>query len=142
MAIVRNEILKGQTCPPELEENLTKFLKAMNEIRSAYGKPMIVSSGYRSRDRQIEIYANKACKKEFPFEDGVFVMSKVPLGSSHLYCTACDISDPNKELQKWVKKNEKLLEKAGLYCEDFAYTPTWVHFQITKPKSGKRFFIP
>ena len=142
MAIVRNEILKNQLCPPELEENLAGLLKAMNIIRSAYGKPMIVSSGYRSRDRQIEIYANKACKKEFPFENGVFEMKKVPLGSSHLYCAACDISDPNSELKKWVKKNEALLEKAGLYCEDFNYTPTWVHFQITKPASGKRFFIP
>ena len=142
MAIVRNEILKNQKCPPELEDNLNQLLKAMNIIRSAYGKPMIVSSGYRSRDRQIEIYANKACKKEFPFEDGVFVMSKVPLGSSHLYCTACDISDPKGELKAWIKKNIPLLEKAGLYCEDFNYTNTWVHFQTTKPKSGKRFFVP
>lgn len=142
MAIVRNEILKNQPCPPELEENLAGLLKAMNIIRSAYGKPMIVSSGYRSRDRQIEIYANKACQKQFPFENGVFEMSKVPLESSHLYCTACDIADANGKLKKWVKKNEALLEKAGLYCEDFAYTKTWVHFQTTRPKSGKRFFIP
>lgn len=142
MAIVRNEILKGQNCPSELEENLAKFLKAMNVIRSAYGKPMIVSSGYRSRDRQIEIYANKACKKEFPFADGVFAMSKVPLGSAHLYCAACDISDPNKELQKWILKHKDLLEKTDLYCEDFAYTPTWVHFQSTRPSSGNRFFKP
>lgn len=142
MSIVANEILKGQTCPNELQDNLDKFLKAMNVIRTAYGKPMIVSSGYRSKDRQIEIYANKAVKGEFPFQNKVFEMKKVPLSSCHLYCLACDISDPNKQLQKWVKEHVSLLEQEGLYCEDFAYTSTWVHFQIQAPKSGKRFFVP
>lgn len=142
MSIVAKEILKGQTCPCELQDNLNKFLTAMNIVRSAYGIPMIVSSGFRSRDRQIEIYANKAVRGDFPFENKVFEMCKVPLTSAHLYCLACDINDPNKQLQKWIKNHEQLLVKTGLYCEDFNYTSTWVHFQLKQPKSCKRFFIP
>jgi hypothetical protein len=62
--------------------------------------------------------------------------------SRHLFGKAVDISDPKRELQAWCRTNEKLLEEIGLWCEDFNATPTWVHFQVESPKSGKRFFMP
>ena len=49
--ISRDEILMGRDKQAPLtglmEVNLRKLLQAVNKLRAAYGKPMIVSSGYR-----------------------------------------------------------------------------------------------
>ncbi|MBO7344503.1 MAG: hypothetical protein J6U92_00995 [Clostridia bacterium] len=90
------------------------------------------SSCLRSRQSQIRIYKEKGITDE----------SKIPFGSCHLTGDGVDIADPDGELQKWLKKNVKKLEELGLYCEDFKYTPGWVHIQQRAPKSGNRFFIP
>lgn len=103
--------------------NLHDLLNKVNQIRSAYGKPMMVSSGLRSQEDQARI--NPGAPK-----------------SKHLTGQACDIADHNGTLKAFVGANIKLLEDAGLWCEDFAHTPTWVHFQTVPPGSGKRFFIP
>ena len=51
MTITRDEVLMGRdTFAPlsvELEMNLTKLLACLNKFRQLYGKPLIVSSGYR-----------------------------------------------------------------------------------------------
>ncbi len=62
--------------------------------------------------------------------------------SRHLYGYAVDISDPNKELQKWCLESISILETVGIWIESFDFTPTWVHFQIVPPVSGMRFFRP
>lgn len=62
--------------------------------------------------------------------------------SNHLTGRAADILDSDGKLKAALKQYPELLEKAGLYMEDGAYTNGWCHLQINPPKSGKRVFIP
>lgn len=134
MAISMDELLKGADLSKqdkEIQDNLAILLERINKVRAAYGKSMTVTSGIRTKEDQIRIYKAKGIPE-----------NKIPWGSQHLKGGAVDISDPKKELQKWCSENVKILEDAGLWCEDFSATPNWIHFQITPPKSGKRFFMP
>ena len=129
------ELLKGKdfaSLPKDHQGNLMILLEKVNKVRIAYGKPMTVTSGYRSMQEHLDIYRRK----------GITDQNRIPMKSKHLYGQAVDISDPKKELQTWCKNNVKLLEEIGLWMEDFAYTSNWVHFQFVPPKSGNRFFIP
>lgn len=60
--------------------------------------------------------------------------------SKHLLGAACDVYDPNRDLQQWCVENEDKLD--GLWMESFHSTPTWVHFQVISPHSGKKWFLP
>lgn len=63
--------------------------------------------------------------------------------SHHIDAQACDIRDTsNRDLARWVAANQDKLSMLALWCERFEWTPTWVHFQILPPPSGRRFFIP
>lgn len=130
--ISRQEILKGKDCPKEFENNLLELLIKINKVRDAYGRPMTVTSGFRSMEDHLRIYREK----------GITDKSKIPMKSKHLFCQAVDIYDPKGELKKWVKDNLKLIEEIGLWMEDFDSTPNWVHFQILPPASNARFFKP
>lgn len=133
--ITFNELIKGNfinDIPIEHQHNLEILLKRVNMVRAAYGKPMMVTSGYRSLQDHIRIYSMK----------GITDRSKIPMKSKHLYGQAVDFSDPKGELQAWCKANEALLVQAGLWMEDFSATPNWIHFQILPPASGKRWFLP
>lgn len=133
--IAFNELIKGTSLadiPIAHQQNLQDLLNKVNQVRTAWAKPMTVTSGYRSMQDHLRIYSQK----------GITDKSKIPMQSNHLYGKACDISDPKRELQAWCKANESLLASIGLWMEDFSATPTWVHFQIVPPKSGKRFFMP
>ena len=99
--------------------NLDKLLIQINKIRSAYGKSMTVSSGYRPAS------INNAVKG-------------AAKNSSHLTCEAVDIQDLDGSLFKWVLLNIKLIEQCGLYIEDKRWTKTWVHFQ-TRPTKARIF---
>ena len=126
---------KGYVLTHEQSANLDILHERINIIRAAYGQPMYVTSGVRSLEQHLAIYKKKAQQdKKTTF--------RIPMGSKHLYAQAVDISDPRGELKHWILKNENILEAAGLWCEDFSYTPTWCHFQVVPPKSNKRFFIP
>jgi len=109
-----------------------ELLNRINKVRAAYGKPMIVTSGLRTIEHHLEIYKKK----------GITDLRKIPMGSLHLNGCAVDISDPKRELQKFITSHVQLLESVGLWIESFAFTSTWVHFQIKPPLSGRRFFMP
>lgn len=131
--ILKEEILKGATCPPEFKNNLLVLLERINKVRQAWGKPMLVTSGFRSREDQLRIYKAKGIPE-----------SKIPWGSSHLTCEAIDIYDPNGTLNAWCKTNEELLRSFGLWLE--VRQGNWQHFQ-TKPfrsytEKGTIFFNP
>ncbi len=133
--ITFNELIKGNSIadiPIEHQHNLEDLLKKINQIRTAYNVPMVVTSGYRSMQDHLRIYSQK----------GITDKSKIPMKSKHLYGQAVDIADADGKLKAWVLKNVTLLESVGLWCEDFSTTTTWVHFQILPPGSGKRFFMP
>jgi uncharacterized protein YcbK (DUF882 family) len=133
--IVLKEIIgkaKIEDQPEQIQTSLKELLEKINKVRSAWAKPMTVTSGLRTMADHLRIYAEK----------GITDQSKIPMKSHHLYGRAVDISDPNKDLQKWCKANEALLAEIGLWMEDFSATPNWCHFQIVPPKSGKRWFMP
>jgi uncharacterized protein YcbK (DUF882 family) len=115
----------------KIDTNLKELQRRLNIIRAAYGIPMIVTSGLRDIEHHKSIYRRKGIEEE-----------NIPMGSKHLHGQAADIYDPEQKLQKWCLENEALLEKAGLYCEHFSVTLTWVHFQSVPPRSGNRFFYP
>lgn len=62
--------------------------------------------------------------------------------SKHITAEACDIYDPERKLAQWCLHNLDKLAECELWCEDFRWTPTWVHLQRIPPKSGKRVYIP
>lgn len=133
--ISRKEIISDEDyahLKSDIQENIEKLLILMNKLRFAYGKPMRVTSGFRSLEKHLEIYAKK----------GITDKKKIPMKSRHLTGQAVDFSDHTKDFQEWVLNNEEYITKVGLWFEDFAHTPNWVHVQTVPPKSGSRFFIP
>ena len=133
--ITMNELLSGQasfdSLDKDVQENLNQLFLKVNIVRKEYGKPMIVTSGLRTKKHHLDIYARK----------GIFP-PKVPMKSNHLYGRAVDFADGDGKLKKWILENIALMEEIGLWMEDFSATKTWVHFQINPPKSGNRFFKP
>lgn len=127
--ITKDELLQGrnETFKDEytdaIDDNIDNLLVAINKIRTAYGKPMRVTSGWR------------------PASINGMIKGAAPK-SNHIIGCAVDISDGNGELMKWCLQNLQVIADAGLYLEDFRWTPTWTHFQTVKPKSGKRIFVP
>lgn len=119
---------KGYKLDAEQELNLKVLLTRINIVRKAFNKPMIVTSGFRSREDHAAIYAKQGLPPKW--------------GSLHLKGAACDILDNNGELWEFCINNLKLIEDAKLWLEDKSATPTWVHFQIFPPKSGKIIFKP
>ena len=124
--ITIKELLKNiniDSIPIAHQHNLSDLLAKINVIRKAYGKPMTVTSGYRSMQDQLRINP------------------KAP-NSKHLSGQACDIADSNGELREWVLLNLQLCKDVGLWLEDPRYTKGWIHFSTVPPKSNKRIFIP
>lgn len=124
--ITKEEVLMGrikyEDLSQELKNNLDKLLIALNLFRAAYGKPMYVSSGYRSpEDNKAAGGANK---------------------SNHMLCLACDFKDSDNKLKEYIKSNPTILEQCGLYQEDPSSTVSWTHLQCSPPKSGNRVFKP
>jgi uncharacterized protein YcbK (DUF882 family) len=127
--ITKSELLKGRDAlyPADytqtISNNLEELLIALNAIRTAYGKPMIVDSGWRPS----------------AINDAT---SNAAHHSKHLIGLAADIADPDGSLWLWVLANLDLMQKLGIYMEDKRWTPSWVHFQLGPPLSGHRIFIP
>lgn len=128
--------------PINHQQNGQELLKRLNVIRKEYGKPMTVSSGYRSRNDHERIYAKINSDRE---AKGLTKIT-VPYGSQHLIMAAVDIADPKQELQQFCLANIPLIESVDLYLEDFSATVNWCHFQLFPFKSykpgGIRFFKP
>ncbi len=107
----------------EVSDNLDLVLVPMNQVRSTWSKPMKVTSGWRPPS--VNSATPGAAK-----------------ASKHMLGLAVDIYDPDGALWSWVLQNLALMQKLGLYMEDKRWTPSWVHFQLGPPASGKRIFIP
>jgi uncharacterized protein YcbK (DUF882 family) len=128
--ILMRELIKDEdfeSLSPEIQKNLENLLIIINNIRTLYDTPMIVTSGLRTMEEHLAIYAKK----------GITDKTKIPMKSKHLFGLAVDISDPNGELKTWCKNNEKTLKEIGVWMEDFSSTPNWVHFQIVPYGSYK-----
>ena len=116
MAISFKELLHGHTVIDltiAQQHNLEELQKRVNVIREAWGKPMIVTSGFRTYQDQMRI--NPKAKK-----------------SAHMEGKAVDFKDDGslyKFLKEDYEKNgdKSLLVVNGLYME--AGTKGWVHLQ-------------
>src|SRR6187431_171346 len=133
MGISMKELLtygtKLSEIPDEHCANLNELHDKLNLLRAAYGKPMVVTSGYRPLKEHLRIYKDKK--------------GKIPMGSTHLNGTGCDFAAPNNgALKVWILANLDVCETIGLWFEDFDASPKHLHVQIVPPKSGKRFFKP
>lgn len=128
MSISMKELNRhGYPTTPAIDANLKILHERMNELRQAYGKPMVITSGLRSDQKQMELIKQGKSKA---------------IASLHLAGAACDVLDKDGKLAKWCIENEAVLARIGLWCEHPDYTKGWLHAQIKPPKSGKRFFIP
>lgn len=107
----------------QVDANLEVLLVKINVIRSKYGKPMTVTSGWRPAE--VNSATPNAAK-----------------ASKHISGLAVDILDADHKLFKWCLQNLQIIQELGLYLEDKNYTKIWTHFQIGAPKSGSRIFKP
>ncbi len=99
-----------------------KLLNALNRLRDAYGKSMIVTSGWRPGHFNALAGGSK--------------------NSAHMSCEACDFSDQSGDLAKWCLHYQDVLADCGLYMEHPDNTKGWVHLQTRRPGSGNRVFRP
>lgn len=127
--ITKEELLKGrdQQFPndytEEVSDNLDLLLVALNKIRDAYGIPMVINSGWRPPS--INAKTSSAAQH-----------------SKHLIGLAADVADADGKLWIWTLENLELMKELNIYMEDKRWTPSWTHFQLGPPASGKRIFIP
>ncbi len=127
------ELLSGHVLsdvPIAHQQHLEDLLIKVNKLRAEWGKPLVVTSGYRSMQDHLRIYHAK----------GITDPSKIPMQSKHLSGDACDLSDPDGSLYKWAFENQDKLAEWELWCEKD--TKGWLHVQRLPPKSGNRFFVP
>lgn len=112
---------------PNIDKNLGILFQRLSEIQSAYRKDFLITSGLRSELFQAELISQGKSNAKF---------------SKHCAGAAADVLDDSGDLAQYCKLNLTLLQKIGLWCEDFDHTKGWCHFQILSPMSGKRIFIP
>lgn len=118
MSITKEEILMGRDklypkdYTEEISKNIDKLLIALNKFREAYGKAMIVTSGFRPPSLNKAIGGAKK--------------------SAHSTGMACDFRDHDKSLAKFALEMDKQgkLKEWGLWLEDPAATPNWLHLDI------------
>jgi len=106
----------------DVDDNATKLLEAVNTFLTNYRPIIIISSGWRPKSYNTKIGGAPS--------------------SNHITGLAIDIKDTNNSVFKYVLKNLDLAQQLGLYFEHKNFTPSWVHIQLVRPKSGKRIFIP
>jgi hypothetical protein len=103
--------------------NLDATLQRVNQVRGAYGRPMAVNSGWRPPS------VNGSTPGAAPH-------------SNHVRGLAVDFRDRDGVLRSWCLANLAVLQRIGIWMEDFQWTPTWVHMQIIAPHSKSRIYRP
>ncbi len=96
----------------EISNNIDKLLIALNKFREAYGKPMIVSSGWRPESINKSVGGAKK--------------------SNHMVGLACDFKDPKGEIDAFAVEMDKAgkLKEWGLWLEHPDNSPGWIHLDI------------
>lgn len=120
--------------PDEIVRNINTLIPKINDLLEHFGAYRGVNSGYRTSEDQIRIYKQKL--------GAAYDISKVAMKSAHLVGAAIDLEDKDRKLTHWALINLPLLQQMGLYIEEPASCPTWLHIQCISPKSGKTIFQP
>lgn len=125
--ITLQEYLMGRdrkyTLTPDLEANAEETVDKINQLLDAFGESRKVRSGWRPPE------INQATTNAAP-------------KSRHMSCEACDLDDPEGDLDEWALAHPEILQQIGLWQEHPSATKSWAHFQIVPPKSGNRVFFP
>lgn len=124
--------------PLDIQASLRELFAKLVRLELGSKVRFICTSGLRTMADHLRIYAEINAKR---VKQGLPELN-IPMSSKHLIGQAADIYDPKGELKQWCLANVSKLEEIGVWCEDFASTKTWVHFQTRPPKSGNRFFKP
>jgi len=127
--ITREEILMGRDkvhpLTPEIEANLKKLLEAVNKFRAAYGKPLLVSSGWRPGSFNTAAGGAKA--------------------SAHMVALAVDFKDPDGFVDAFAAECDRkaLLKQWGLWLERPENTPGWCHLDCKdRGNRTSNIFVP
>lgn len=97
--------------------NMKTLLDRVNQLRSEWGKPITITSGFRNHEDMRRIYKSDV----------------YPKLSKHLFGQACDMKDDGS-LMAWLKEDDSArMKKFGLWGE--LGTNGWVHIQIVSMKS-------
>lgn len=137
MSITFTELQHGHLIsdiPLDAQHNMEVLLVSINKLRDDWGKPMVVTSGFRTAQDQKNINASAP-------------------NSKHCKGQAVDIADPDGKLYQYVweldKNNRQVLKDYGLWFEQGTSRMDghgWIHCQCVPYGSyvdGKsRFFIP
>ena len=107
----------------EIESNARLTVARVNLLLEHFGEQRGVNSGWRT----------PAINAATP---GAAVRSK------HLTAQACDLADPDGDLDDWCMDHLEVLDAIWLWLEHPAATKGWCHVQTIPPKSGKRVFYP
>lgn len=62
--------------------------------------------------------------------------------SKHMTGEACDLYDPEGELDEWCMAHPDVLAEIGLWLEHPSATKGWCHLQVAPPRSKNRVFYP
>lgn len=111
------------TLRDEYRTNAAETVDKVNQLLESFGESRKVVSGWRPA----EINA---------------ATPNAALHSKHMTCEACDLSDPDGDLDEWALEHPEVLQEIGLWQEHPASTKGWAHFQVVPPKSGNRCFYP
>ena len=111
----------------ELRKNAEVTVARVNALLSHFKQSRKVVSGWRPH------IVNAATP-------GAAIFSK------HLTCEACDLADPQGDLDEWCMDHPEILEELRLWQEHPSASKGWAHLQIVPYKSwipGKRrWFYP
>ncbi len=118
--------------------NATQLLLKCESIRSAFDKPLVISSGCRTYSHNIQIYQKINDKKIAKGKDPV----PIAFGTDHIIskCKAVDFKDPDGSLRDFIFSDLLILSRLDLYMENPDYTKGWVH--LTTAKKSMRIFRP
>ena len=145
--ILKKSGVKYEDLPDTHKKNLDLLVEKINKLGKMVPDnlkgPRKCNSGYRSPEDQYRIYKQRAKNKQAPFEDGIYIQSKVPI-TNHMKGGAIDLNDPDDTLDEWLESEDgkKVVKELDLYIENRKYTKGWAHVQVIRTKSGNRYFIP
>jgi len=135
MSFTLKEYFRDYTPNDDQIRSCTELSVRAWRLFNELGFDPVLTSGFRTKEKQIAVYKAKALTEGVPFD-----INKVPMGSQHMKACAGDFSDPGGLINNAI--TDELLAKHDLYREHPMYTFNWVHLQTVPPRSGLRTFKP
>lgn len=120
-------------CTEVIRENAARTVERVNALLGA-----MVAAGVALEDNQLGNIINSGWRP-------AIVNRNVPNAaprSKHMSAEACDLFDPEGQLDDWCMGHAEVLEQIGLWQEHPSATKGWCHVQTVPPKSGHRVFYP